>query len=117
MLAIVDDFTRECLALIADTSLPGLRVIKTLVARRGRPAMCVSDNGTELTGTAVPLLVPGDADRVALHRTWQAGPECLHRKLQRSASRPTAQGNTAPPPLLYGAPMGSNVTGTLSIIG
>jgi hypothetical protein len=26
ILAIVDDFTRECLALIADTSLPGLRV-------------------------------------------------------------------------------------------
>ena len=26
ILAIVDDFTRECLAPIADTSLPGLRV-------------------------------------------------------------------------------------------
>ncbi|MBI5265513.1 MAG: transposase family protein [Bradyrhizobium sp.] len=28
ILAIVDDFTRECLALIADTSLPGLRVVR-----------------------------------------------------------------------------------------
>jgi putative transposase len=56
ILAVVDDFTRECLALIADTSLPGLRVVRELeliVARRGRPAMCVSDNGTELTGMAV----------------------------------------------------------------
>jgi putative transposase len=56
ILAVVDDFTRECLALVADTSLPGQRVIRELeaiVARRGRPAMCVSDNGTELTGTAV----------------------------------------------------------------
>jgi putative transposase len=26
ILAIVDDFTRECLVIIADTSLPGLRV-------------------------------------------------------------------------------------------
>jgi putative transposase len=26
ILAIVDDFTRECLALVADTSLSGLRV-------------------------------------------------------------------------------------------
>jgi putative transposase len=54
--AVVDDFTRECLALVADTSLPGLRVVRELeaiVAVRGRPSMCVSDNGTELTGTAV----------------------------------------------------------------
>ena len=43
-------------ALIADTSLPGLRVVRELeaiIAGRGRPAMCVSDNGTELTGMAV----------------------------------------------------------------
>jgi putative transposase len=56
ILAVVDDFTRECLALVADTSLPGLRVVRELdaiVAHRGRPAMCVSDNGTELTGMTV----------------------------------------------------------------
>jgi hypothetical protein len=36
--------------------LPGLRVVRELeaiVARRSRPAMCVSDNGTELTAMAV----------------------------------------------------------------
>lgn len=56
ILAIVVDFTRECLALVADTSLPGLRVVRELeaiVARRDRPTVCVSDNGTELTGMAV----------------------------------------------------------------
>ena len=56
ILAIVDDFTRECLALIPDTSLPGLRVVReldALIAVRGRPAMCVSDNGTELTSMAI----------------------------------------------------------------
>jgi putative transposase len=56
ILSIVDDFTRECLALVADTSLPGLRVVRELerlVASRGRPASCLSDNGTELTGLAV----------------------------------------------------------------
>jgi putative transposase len=54
--AMVDDFTRECLALMADTSLPSLRVVRELdaiVAVRGRPAMIVSDNGTELTSRAV----------------------------------------------------------------
>lgn len=56
ILAVVDDFTRECLALVADTSLPGLRVTRELdviIAWRGRPVMCLSDNGTELTGMAM----------------------------------------------------------------
>src|SRR5262249_56656083 len=30
ILAVIDDFTRECLALVADTSLPGLRVVREL---------------------------------------------------------------------------------------
>jgi len=41
---------------VPDTSLPGLRVVReldALVAVRGRPATCVSDNGTELTGMAI----------------------------------------------------------------
>src|SRR4051794_2630089 len=56
ILAVVDDFTRECLALVADTSLPGLRVTRefdVIIAWRGQPAMCLSDNGTELTGMTV----------------------------------------------------------------
>lgn len=56
ILAVVDDFTRECLALVADTSLAGARVAReldTIVAARGKPLMIVSDNGTELTSTAI----------------------------------------------------------------
>ena len=56
ILAIVDDFTRECLALVADTSLSGLRVgreLDPIVSQRGKPAACVSDNGTELTSMAI----------------------------------------------------------------
>jgi putative transposase len=56
ILAIVDDFTRECLALVADTSLSGLRVgreLNAIIAERGRPAACVSDDGTELTSMAI----------------------------------------------------------------
>jgi len=56
ILAVVDDFTRECLCLVADTSLSGNRVAReldTIVAERGRPLMCVSDNGTELTSMAI----------------------------------------------------------------
>ncbi len=56
ILAVVDDFTRECLCLVADTSLSGLRVARELdavILSRGRPATCVSDNGTELTSMAI----------------------------------------------------------------
>jgi putative transposase len=56
VLAVVDDFTRECQTLIADTSLSGSRVARELdaiIARRGRPNTVVSDNGTEFTSTAI----------------------------------------------------------------
>ncbi|XHO98283.1 IS3 family transposase (plasmid) [Azospirillum sp. A26] len=56
ILAVVDDFTRECLALVADTSLSGARVAReldTLIARRAKPLLVVSDNGTELTSMAI----------------------------------------------------------------
>lgn len=56
ILAVVDDFTREGLALATDTSLSGLRVARALdviADRRGKPLMVVSDNGTELTSRAI----------------------------------------------------------------
>ena len=56
ILTIVDDFTRECLGLVADTSLSGSRVARELdaiIGRRGAPLTLVSDNGTELTSMAV----------------------------------------------------------------
>ena len=52
----VDDCTRECLGLIADTSLSGLRVARELhhlIAQRGLLKMSVSDNGTEFTSNAI----------------------------------------------------------------
>ena len=56
ILTLVDDFTRECLGLVVDTSLTGQRVVRELdriAEYRGCPRMIVSDNGTELTSNAV----------------------------------------------------------------
>ena len=56
ILTVIDNCTRECLALVADTSLSGRRVARELdaiIARRGRPDMIVSDNGTEYTSNAI----------------------------------------------------------------
>ncbi|WP_333722097.1 IS3 family transposase [Agrobacterium tumefaciens] len=56
ILAVVDDFTRECLCLVADTSLSGVRLVReldSLIARRGKPRTIVSDNGMEMTSMAI----------------------------------------------------------------
>jgi putative transposase len=45
ILCVVDDFTRECLALVPDTSLSGVRVARELnkiAATRGKPLAVVS---------------------------------------------------------------------------
>jgi len=68
VLAIVDDCTRESLALVADTSLSGVRVARELdrlIAERGRPRMIVSDNGSEFTSNAI--LAWADQARVEWH--------------------------------------------------
>ena len=56
MLAVIDDCTRECLCLVADTSLSGARVVRELSALiriYGKPGCIVSDNRTEFTSRAI----------------------------------------------------------------
>jgi putative transposase len=65
ILAVVDDCTRECLALVADTSLSGTRVARELIVERGKPKMVVSDNRTELTSNAI--LTWANQSRVIWH--------------------------------------------------
>ncbi len=50
---MVDDYTRECLVIEVDTSLPGLRVkqvLERLKEMRGLPASITVDNGPEFAG-------------------------------------------------------------------
>jgi putative transposase len=67
ILTVVDDCTRECLALVADTSLTGTRAARELdrlTIDRGKPAMVASDNGSELTSA---ILARADRPRVEWH--------------------------------------------------
>jgi len=55
-LNVVDDYTRECLAIEVDTSIGGvrvLRVLEKLKQQRGLPRQIRSDNGTEFLSRAV----------------------------------------------------------------
>jgi len=56
ILAVIDDCTRECLGLVADTSISGQRVARELdrlIRLYGKPKTIVSDNGTEFTSKAI----------------------------------------------------------------
>ena len=54
-LAVLDEFTRECLEIHVGHSIPSLRVIEVLErlrGERGLPEILVSDNGSEFTSRA-----------------------------------------------------------------
>jgi putative transposase len=54
-LCVVDDYTRECLTLVAETSLSGdpvARELTSLVGSRGKRNTVVNVNGPELTSSA-----------------------------------------------------------------
>jgi len=91
ILVVVDDFTRECLCLVADTSLSGARVARELtaiIAHRGaRPLLCVSDNGTELTSNAI--LTWCQESKVGWHYIAPGKPQ--QNALRREFHRPTAR--------------------------
>lgn len=56
LLNIIDEFSRESLKMVVDTSLSGIRVVRELedlIKARGFPKCIVSDNGTEFTSVAV----------------------------------------------------------------
>jgi putative transposase len=56
VLVVIDVFTRECLALVVDTSIGGARaarVLEELVAARGTPDTITVDNGPEFSGKAM----------------------------------------------------------------
>jgi putative transposase len=56
VLTVVDQFTRECLLLLADSSLTGHKValaLSQVVAERGAPVSSTVDNGTEFYSRAM----------------------------------------------------------------
>jgi len=106
ILAVVDDFTRESLCLVPDTSLSGARVARELdavIATRGRPPLCVSDNGTELTSMAIlqwcqdrqvgwHYIAPGKPQQNAFAESFNGRllDECLNETLLTSLAQARA---------------------------
>ena len=85
ILTLVDDFTRECLTLVADTSLTSLRVVRgTRPSHRG-PRLPPHDRQRQRHRVHLERnigLAGGARDRMALYRARQTDAEWLCRKLQ-----------------------------------
>lgn len=89
VLAIVEDDTRECLALVADAPLSGLRVARELdgvIRLRCRTGTIVSDNGTEFTSMAILRWCQETGVEWHYIAPRQADAGCLRRELQRTLS-------------------------------
>jgi hypothetical protein len=80
ILAVVDDCTRECLALVADTSLSGTRVARELIVERGKPKMVVSEPHRTHQQRHPDVGEP-EPRHLALQRARQVHAECLYREL------------------------------------
>jgi len=55
-LSILDEFSRECLAILVATSIPAdavISVLETVISERGAPGFIRSDNGSEFTAHSV----------------------------------------------------------------
>lgn len=53
VLTVIDELTRECVALFADFSIPGFKVAQTLDRIGSLPQSIRIDNGSEFTGSAM----------------------------------------------------------------
>jgi putative transposase len=88
-LSLVDEYTRECLALHAATSMTGTdvrRVLARVVGRRGAPTRLRSDNGSEFVCEALVGWLPGAGTKaipVAPASPWENGfIESFHSRLR-----------------------------------
>jgi len=87
---VVDQYTRECLTLHADTALSGDKVAAALdkvVALRGAPKSITVDNGTEFASKAMDHWGYLNGVHLDFIRPRKAGRERLYRDLQRKTAR------------------------------
>ena len=88
MLNVIDEYTRECLAIDVARRLTSddvLERLSDLFVRRGVPGHIRSDNGPEFTAKAVREWLGRVGVEDAVHRAGEPVGERVHRELQRQA--------------------------------
>ena len=90
LLCVLDEHTRECLAIEVATSITSREVVLTLTRLMrlyGKPAFIRSDQGAEFTADACHEVAAGHERRAELHSAGKALAQRLRGKLQRKAAR------------------------------
>ena len=93
LLTVIDEYSRECLALRAGRSIRSAEVIEVLAELmlfRGVPDHIRSDNGPEFTARAVREWLGRVGARTLYIEPWVAVGERLHREFQREVEGRTA---------------------------
>ena len=86
ILTVVDDFSRECLALVVDNSLSGIRVPRELDRADPGPRQTLhSDNGTQLTSRA---MLAWQQDHRSVQQPARGGRIIEAWKIDYNTSRP-----------------------------
>ena len=88
LLTVLDEHTRECLAIVVARKIRShdvLEVLADLFVRHGPPEYLRSDNGPEVQREARAAVVGARGRRDALYRAGQPVGERLQRELQRQA--------------------------------
>ena len=100
-LTVIDEFTRECLAIDVGGSIRSGRVIEVLsklVSVRGAPRYLRSDNGSEFVSRAILRWLRRRDDRDGADRSGQAVAERIERELQREVPRRVSRHAVVPEP-------------------
>lgn len=90
LLTLIDEYTRECLAIRVARRQNSVTVIETLsdvMLIRGVPQYLRSDNGPEMTAKLVRKWLSSVGAQTPLYRTWKSLGEWLLRVLQWQAAR------------------------------
>ena len=90
MLTVIDEFTRQCLAIGVDRKLNSdnvLHCLTDLFVQHGPPDHIRSDNGSEFTANAVGARLARVWCEDPIHRTRITLGERLQRELQQQAQR------------------------------
>ena len=90
ILVVIDEYTRECLALRVARRLGSLQVIETLadvMLVRGIPEHIRSDNGPEFIAGELRKWLGQAGHEDAVYRAWESVGERVLRELQRKVAR------------------------------
>ena len=100
-LTVIDEFTRECLAIDVAGGIRSGRVIEVLtqlVSVHGAPRYLRSDNGPEFVARAILRWLQTRPDRDGVHRSGQAVAEWRRRIVQRQVPRRASDAAVVPQP-------------------